>query len=223
MQRILIVDDETDIVNMLKSFFRSRGYEVWGAENGAEALRLAERRPDIILLDVAMPDMDGLEVCRRIRDLVSCPILFLSARIEESDKLGGFAAGGDDYVIKPFSLAELEARVGAHLRREIRHGNSARVKFSGELSIDYSRRTIYIGEEQLALPKKEFEIVELLSQSPGQVFDKEQIYERIWGYDSPGDSAVVAEHVRRIRAKLQKYSDISYIETVWGCGYRWRK
>lgn len=223
MQKILIVDDEKDIVDMLKSFFESRGYEAWGVTDGAEALRLAEQRPDIILLDVSMPDMDGLEVCRRIRDFVSCPILFLSARIEESDKVRGFAAGGDDYVIKPFSLMELEARVAAHLRREVRHGNGARVKFSGDLSIDYSQRMIYIGAAQLALPKKEFDIVELLSQNPGQVFDKERIYERIWGYDSLGDSGVVAEHIRRVRAKLQQYSDQTYIETVWGCGYRWKK
>lgn len=223
MGRILVADDEEDIVMMLKSFFESKGYEVWGAENGEEALKLAEKKPDIILLDINMPDMDGLEVCRRIRDFVSCPILFLTARIEDTDKVRGFAVGGDDYIVKPFSLLELEARVAAHLRREIRHGNGAQVKFSGDMSIDYSQRIIHIGGQELVLPKKEFEIVELLSQNAGQIFDKERIYERVWGYDGQGDSSVVAEHIRRIRAKFQKYSDAVFIDTVWGCGYKWKK
>lgn len=223
MKKILIADDEADIVAMLKSFFESRGYLVLGAANGLEALEKAEQGPDIILLDINMPDMDGMEVCRRIRDFVSCPILFLTARIEDADKVQGFAVGGDDYIVKPFSLAELEARVAAHLRREIRHGNGAVIKFSGDLSIDYSQRLIYIKDMPLVLPKKEFDIVELLSQNAGQVFDKERIYEKIWGYDGAGDSSVVAEHIRRIRSKLQKYTQRAYIETVWGCGYKWKK
>lgn len=223
MAKLLIVDDETDIVTMLKGFFESRGYEVWGASDGDSALALAEKKPDMILLDINMPDMDGLEVCRRIRDFVACPILFLTARIEETDKVQGFAAGGDDYIVKPFSLVELEARVAAHLRREIRHGRGAQVKFSGDLSIDYSQRILDFGGQKLVLPKKEFEIVELLSQNAGQIFDKERIYEKVWGYDSQGDSSVVAEHIRRIRAKLQKYSEHVYIDTVWGCGYKWKK
>lgn len=223
MMKILIADDEADIVEMLKSFFESRGYLVLSAFNGTEALERTEQGPDIILLDINMPDLDGIEVCKRIRDLVSCPILFLTARIEDADKVKGFAAGGDDYIVKPFSLTELEARVAAHLRREIRHGNGARVKFSGDVAIDYSQRVIYIGEEALVLPKKEFEIVELLSQNAGQVFDKERIYERVWGYDGQGDSSVVTEHIRRIRMKLLHYTERSCIETVWGCGYKWKR
>ena len=170
--RILISDDEVDIVEMLTGFFRSKGYEVFSAYNGVETLKLAELQPDIILLDINMPKLDGIEVCKKIRDYVSCPILFLTARIEENDKVQGFSVGGDDYIVKPFSLVELEARVQAHLRR-------------------------------------------------GQVFDKERIYERVWGYDSEGDSSVVAEHIRRIRTKIAAYTNKSYIETVWGCGYKW--
>ncbi len=221
--KILIADDEADIAAMLGSFFESRGYTVLRAADGAETLRQAERRPDIILLDIGMPGMDGLEVCRRIRDHISCPILFLTARIEDADKVRGFAAGGDDYIVKPFSLAELEARVSAHLRREARHGREARVRFSGELTIDYAERCVYYREESIALSKKEFEIVELLSQNAGQVFDRERIYERVWGYDSEGDSGVVAEHIRRIRAKLAAHTERTHIETVWGCGYKWLK
>ena len=116
--KILIADDESDIVSMLGSFFESKGFRVLPASNGAEALKQVEKQPDIILLDINMPGTDGLEVCKRIRDHISCPILFLTARIEDTDKVNGFAVGGDDYIVKPFSLMELEARVRAHLRRE---------------------------------------------------------------------------------------------------------
>ena len=140
--RILISDDEVDIVEMLTGFFRSKGYEVFSAYNGVETLKLAELQPDIILLDINMPKLDGIEVCKKIRDYVSCPILFLTARIEENDKVQGFSVGGDDYIVKPFSLVELEARVQAHLRREERHQTNTKVKFSGELafilSMDHS-------------------------------------------------------------------------------------
>ena len=222
-KKILIADDETDIVSMLSCFFESKGYIVLSAMNGAEALKYVEKQPDIILLDINMPGLDGLEVCERIRGHVSCPILFLTARIEDTDKVKGFAAGGDDYIVKPFSLIELEARVSAHLRREARHNFETQVKFSGELTIDYSERCLFFKGRRIGLAKKEFEIVELLSQNSGQVFDKERIYERIWGYDSEGDSSVVAEHIRRIRAKIAAYTERGYIETVWGCGYKWKK
>lgn len=220
---ILIADDESDIVSMLGHFFESRGFHVLPALNGEEALKQAEKQPDLILLDINMPGTDGLEVCRRIRDHISCPILFLTARIEDTDKVNGFAAGGDDYIVKPFSLTELEARVRAHLRREARHNAEARIKFAGDLTIDYSERCLFFDGNPISLAKKEFDIVELLSQNPGQVFDKERIYERVWGYDSEGDSSVVAEHIRRIRSKLAAYTNRAYIETVWGCGYKWIK
>lgn len=170
-----------------------------------------------------MPGLDGLEVCERIRDHISCPILFLTARIEDTDKVKGFAVGGDDYIVKPFSLMELEARVRAHLRREARHSFETKIRFSGDLTIDYTERCLFFADKRVGLAKKEFDIVELLSQNPGQVFDKERIYERIWGYDSEGDSSVVAEHIRRIRTKIAAYTDRAYIETVWGCGYKWIK
>ncbi|MCI8816125.1 MAG: response regulator transcription factor [Angelakisella sp.] len=221
--KLLIVDDEPDIVAMLASFFTGKGYQVLTAQSGREALLRAEQSPDLILLDVSMPDLDGLAVCQAIRDHISCPILFLTARIEDTDKVRGFSAGGDDYILKPFSLVELEARVQAHLRREARHQSQARVRFAGELAIDYGEQRLFFGKEEIPLTKKEFDIVELLSQNPGQVFDKERIYEKIWGYDSEGSSGVVAEHIRRIRAKLAVHSDRVYLETVWGCGYKWNR
>lgn len=221
--KILIADDEADIVSMLKSFFESKSYFVLTALNGAEALKQAEHNPDIILLDINMPELDGLEVCQRIRNHIACPILFLTAKIEDTDKVKGFLVGGDDYIVKPFSLVELDARVGAHLRREARHSFEAQVKFADNLTIDYSERILFYKGDKIILAKKEFAIVELLSQNPGQVFDKERIYERVWGYDSEGDSSVVAEHIRRIRTKIAAYTDRVYIETVWGCGYKWIK
>lgn len=220
---ILIADDELDIVKMLAGFFSGKGYNVLTAANGIDTIKQAERKPDIILLDINMPGLDGLSVCERIRDYVSCPILFLTARIEDADKVKGFSVGGDDYIVKPFSLVELDARVKAHLRRETRHSFNAQIKFADELTIDYAERCIFFMDSRIALAKKEFDIVELLSSNPGQVFDKERIYEKIWGYDSDGDSSVVAEHIRRIRTKIATYTEKSYIETVWGCGYKWIK
>ena len=207
--RLLIADDEADIVTMLTSFFEGKGYEVMTAFDGTEALKQVEKRPDLILLDINMPGLNGREVCSRIRDYM--------------DKVRGFSAGGDDYIVKPFSLAELEARVSAHLRRQARHSMETCVKFTGDLTIDFAQHSLFYGKEKIVLSKKEFDIVELLSQNPGQVFDKERIYELVWGYDSEGDSMVVAEHIRRVRTKIAVFTDRSYIETVWGCGYKWIK
>ncbi|MDE5588375.1 MAG: response regulator transcription factor [Acetatifactor sp.] len=221
--KILIVDDEPDIVSMLRDYFEYNGYEVTTAVNGPEAVKKAEKQPDIILLDINMPGMDGLEVCSRIRDFVACPILFLTARIEDSDKIRGFGIGADDYIVKPFSIDELGARVSAHLRRERRQRESAKVRFDDKLAIDYTERCLYYDGEIIPLAKKEFDIIELLSQHIGQVFSKERIYELVWDYDSDGDSSVVAEHIRRIRAKLAAAGMKTYIETVWGVGYKWAK
>ena len=220
-QKILIVDDVRDIVHLLESYFHRAGYQTMTALSGAEALEKASAKPDIILLDVNLPDMDGFEVCRRIREGVSCPILFLTARIEDSDKVKGFAVGGDDYVVKPFSLEELGARVAAHLRREVRRSAAMSVRFDDELMINYTDRTVTVRGQELNFAKKEFDIIEFLSQNVGQVFDRERIYERVWGYDSEGDSSVVSEHIRRIRVKLSNAGAKPYIQTVWGVGYKW--
>lgn len=219
-QRLLIVDDESGIVDMIKSYF-SLQYEVLTAHGGNEALQKLAKQPDLILLDINMPDMDGLILCQKIRELITCPILFLTARVESADKIVGFQAGADDYIIKPFDLDELGARVAAHLRREHRHRTKAAVRFFDELAIDYSSRTVTAAGEPVALSKKEFDIVELLSLNAGQIFDRERIYEAVWGIDGEGSSDTVMEHIRKIRAKLAAFTLHSYIDTVWGCGYRW--
>ncbi len=219
-QKLLIVDDEPGIVEMMKSYFE-RQYDVLTAYSGAEALEKVAQNPDLILLDINMPVMDGLAVCQSIRKHVACPILFLTARVESSDKIIGFQSGADDYIVKPFDLDELAARVAAHLRREKRRQENGSVRFFGEVAIDYLGRTVTIGGAEISLSRKEFDIVELLSLNAGQVFDRERIYERVWGIDGDGNSDTVMEHIRKIRAKLAGHTMHSYIDTVWGCGYKW--
>ena len=220
-KKILLVDDEKGIVTMMKNYFEMSGYSVYTAYNGNEALQKAAHNPDIILLDINMPDIDGLTVCQRIREHITCPILFLTARIETNDKINGFSAGADDYIVKPFDLDELGARVTAHLRRENRRQEQSTVRFFGDMAIDYSKRQITIKEYDVFLSKKEFDIVELLSMNAGQVFDRERIYDLVWGLDGDGNSDTIMEHIRKIRAKLAALSLHSYIETVWGVGYKW--
>lgn len=219
-ERILIVDDERGIADTMKAYFAPQ-YEVLTAYSGEEAIQKVERQPDLILLDINMPGMDGLTVCQTIREHIACPILFLTARIESTDKINGFQAGADDYIVKPVDLDELAARIAAHLRREQRRHNQSIVRFFGELAVDYSARTVTIHNEPVILSKREFDILELLSLNTGQVFDRERIYEAVWGIDGDGNSDTVMEHIRKIRAKLAAHTLHSYIETVWGCGYKW--
>ena len=223
MNKLLIVDDDKELLTMLRSYFEMKHYEIMTAENGAEALQKLQTPPDIILLDINMPQMDGLEVCRLIRDKVSCPILFLTAKVEEDDKVNGLLSGGDDYITKPFSLKELEARITAHLKREQRRSSRSEYLFQGELAIDYAAKTVQIGSDHLDLTKAEYRLIAFLSANPGIVFDKERIYEKVCGYDAEGDSRVITELVRRIRNKFSELTETEYIETVWGMGYRWIK
>ncbi|GGD86494.1 response regulator transcription factor [Paenibacillus nasutitermitis] len=221
MPKILIVDDEADLRKLLTDYFEINGYSVMTAKDSGEALRKVEQQPDLVLLDINMPEQNGLQLCEKIRDFVSCPIIFLTARIEDADKIAGFRAGGDDYILKPFSIRELGARVEAHLRREQRIQTKSSVRFNDDLVIDYTARELYYRDKRIPLAKKEFDIIELLSTHPGMVFGKERMYENIWGLDDQGDSSVIAEHIRRIRSKLKEYGCDNRIETVWGVGYKW--
>jgi len=219
--KILIADDEPGIIQLLKDYFEIQGYEVIEARNGVEVMEKLSRRPDIILLDVSMPGIDGFEVCRRIRAHVSCPILFLTAKVEEQDRINGLRLGGDDYIMKPFAIDELGARVEAHLRREERKRVNGSVLLADRLAVHYSERSVYYDSIPISFTKMEFDIVEILSMNPGQVFSKDQLYEKTRGYDGTGDSSIVTEHIRRIRSKLAEYAEQPYIETVWGVGYKW--
>lgn len=218
---ILIVDDDTELQKMLKNYFRLKDYQVETASDGMEAVEKAKSSYDVIILDVAMPGMDGIEVCKAIRESVECPIIFLTARSEEQDKINGLLSGGDDYISKPFSILELEARVIAHLKREERHLNRNKVRDG--FVIDYVKRAVFVDRQEMELTKIEYGIVEFLSMNPGQVFDKERIYEKVCGYDAEGDSRVITELIYRIRKKMEVLSVEEHIVTVWGMGYKWKK
>lgn len=221
MKQILVVDDEKYIRMMLKECLEMEGYLVYTAADGAEALEQLQHPIDLILLDVNLPDMDGYSVCERIRDIVLCPILFLTARTEERDRINGLKAGGDDYILKPFSMEELLARIEAHLRREERRQGRSEVYVNEEITVDFEGRRVLCQGEELNLTKTEFSILELLLTHAGQVFEKEQIYEKVRGYDGEADANIVTEHIRRIRKKMKAVCEKEYIGTVWGVGYKW--
>lgn len=221
--KILIVDDETMITDLLSAHLQDLGYDTLVANNSSEAMALLQKQPDLILLDINMPGQNGLELCRNIRDHIVCPIIFLTARITELDKINGLQYGGDDYITKPFSLRELSARVTAHLRRDERNKNKSPVLTSSDgLLVDMSKRRVFFGETEILFSKKEFDLLEYLMTNRGQVFDRERIYEAVWGYDAEGNSSVIKEHIRKIRTKQRDTTGHDYIETVWGVGYRWK-
>lgn len=221
MRKILIVDDEKEVADMIKDFLVLNDYEVIIANSGNEAIEKVSNSPNLILLDINMPDIDGLEVCKRIRNIVTCPIIFLTARALEQDRINGLLIGADDYIIKPFSLEELEARIIAHLRREERNLKKKKVKLQEDLYIDYSSKQVHYKNELVPFTKKEFDIIELLSLNRGQIFDKERLFEIVWGYNNDSEISVVTEYIRRIRQKFKNKSGKEFIDTVWGYGYKW--
>ena len=166
-----------------------------------------------------MPGIDGFTLCEKIRDKVDCPILFVTAKSEEKDLMVGLGVGGDDYIIKPFGIGELRARVAAHLRRELRE--KKHLVTIGEVEISLQAKQIFCKGQRIFLTKSEYAICEYLALNRGQVFSKEQIYEHVFGYDGEADSSAITEHIKNIRAKFQK-SEVSPVETVWGIGYRWK-
>ncbi|QQK08713.1 response regulator transcription factor [Miniphocaeibacter halophilus] len=215
-KKILIIDDEIEMVEMLDRFFTLKNFDTITSTSGENILDLISKEPDIILLDINMPEIDGFEVCKSIRNKTNAPILFLTARNSESDKVKGLMLGAEDYIVKPFSLNELYARVYTNLQREER-----KLEGSDSLEIDYGARTVKYNGEEIVMTKTEFDILELLSLNPNMVFDKDRIYDSLWSYDSFGDSAVIAEHIRKIRMKIKKFTEEEYISTVWGIGYKW--
>lgn len=183
MSRILIIDDEKELVMLLEDELKARGHEVMVAYDGEEGIKLSKKQPDLVLLDIMMPGMDGFEVCRSIRDEVLCPIIFLSAKQSEIDKIKGLNLGGDDYITKPFGLRELMARIDANLRREkraqyISTENKRTRLYFGKLNLDLKERTVKIDGKPIALTKREYDIIELLATHSGQVFSREHIYEK---------------------------------------------
>ncbi len=218
MANILAIDDEQGILELIKTALLREGHQVTTVSKFSTFSVEQCSYYDLILLDVMMPDVDGFTLCRNIRDLVDCPILFLTAKTMEEDIIKGLGMGGDDYITKPFGLGELRSRVAAHLRREQREKHHNFI-ISG-LKFKLSAKEVFVEDELIPFTKSEYEISEFLALNHGQVFSKEKIYEAVFGFDRESDSLSIVEHIKNIRAKLAKVNR-STIETVWGIGYKW--
>lgn len=231
MRKILIIEDDFSIAELQKDYLEIAGFQVTVCADGLTGYsEFMENDYDLLILDIMLPGMDGLEILRRFRDNKDIPVLLVSAKKEEIDKIKGLSLGADDYITKPFSPGELVARVSAHL------DNYARLKskFQSEgkkettltirgLKIDKDARRVFINDQEVNLAQKEFDLLNFLAQNPNRVFGREELFERIWGLDSLGESATVTVHIARIRDKIEgDPSNPQYIETVWGAGYRFR-
>jgi len=219
-QTILVVEDEASIASFVSLYLKNAGYAVKTAATGAEAMQhLAAGAPELIVLDLMLPDVDGIELCRRVRQRWDVPILMLTARDEDIDKIIGLEVGADDYMTKPFNPRELVARVKSILRRAApeRRDRESDVLAHGDLVIDAGRREVRVGEQEIQLAPKEFDLLWELLDHKGLVLTRDQLLERVWGYTFAGDTRTVDVHVRQLRRKL---GDASPIVTVWGVGYK---
>lgn len=228
MQKILIIEDDPDIAELERDYLEANGFAVEIVGDGTLGEKRAlEADVDLILLDIMLPGMDGFQVCRKVREVRNIPILLVSARQEDVDKIRGLGLGADDYIVKPFSPSELVARVKAHLQRyqQLTGKKSAgNVLQRGALTIDKDGHRVFLDGKEVPMPNKEFALLLFLAENPGVVFSKETLFERIWGEDSLGDTATVSVHVNRIREKIEpSTAKPTYIETVWGVGYRFKK
>jgi len=228
-KKILIVDDEKNIVEILKFNLKKEGFDTIEAYDGEQAVEMAlSQKPDLILLDVMLPKMDGFSVCSKLRQSISTPILMLTAKEEEVDKVLGLELGADDYITKPFSTRELMARVKANLRRTALEENSSEKQGNllscGDIQIDIDRYEVKRGDDVIELTLREFELVKFLALHAGQIFSRESLLEKVWGYEYYGDVRTVDVTVRRIREKLEKDpSNHQYILTKRGVGYYFNK
>lgn len=220
--KVLVVDDEKLIVKGIKFSLEQDGMEVDAAYDGEEAFAMIQEKDyDIIILDVMLPKMDGVQVCQQVREFSAVPILMLTAKGEDMDKILGLEYGADDYMTKPFNILELKARIKAIMRRT--RAAAAKVENLQEfrdLKIDYDSRRVFIADKEANLTAKEFDLLELLSKNVGKVYSREKLLDVVWGYDYPGDVRTVDVHVRRLREKIEPNpGDPLYIQTKWGVGY----
>ncbi|MCJ0061990.1 response regulator transcription factor [Clostridioides difficile] len=218
MSNILVIDDEEMILQLIKNGLQKDGHTVSVYSSAMQVSLDTLSHYDLIILDVMMPDIDGFSYCKKIRDLIDCPLLFLTAKIMENDITYGLGLGADDYLTKPFRIAELRARVNAHLRRENRERHNT-LNFD-RIKIDLSEKEIRIDNQTVIFTKSEYLICEYLARNKGQVFSKEQIYEAVFGFDGESDNSTISTHIKNIRAKFAKVN-IQPILTVWGIGYKW--
>lgn len=228
MNRILVIEDELSIAELERDYLELNGYEVDLAATGQEGLNLfKDKAYRLVILDLMLPDMDGYEICREMRELSDVPIIMVTAKNEDIDMIRGLGKGADDYIEKPFNPNKLIARVKAHISRYDRllsreQSEQGDIKIR-DLFIQPSTRRVLISNEDKVLTAKEFDILKLMASSPNQVFSKEHLLEQIWGFDFFGDVSTVTVHIRRLREKIEKDpSQPEYIETIWGVGYRFK-
>lgn len=221
MEHILIIEDDRAIARIEKDYLEMSGYRVTVAEDGETGCREALQNPfDLILLDVMLPGMDGFTVLQKLRDRLDVPILLVTARTEDLDKIQGLGLGADDYIEKPFSPGVLVARIRANLAQyaRLKQGGQSRLLTAGALRLDMGSRRVFLGDREVELKNKEYELLQFFMRNPGMVFDRETLYERVWGLDALGDNATVAVHINRLREKLGE----GYIQTLRGAGYRFQ-
>ncbi len=223
-QRVLVVDDEKLIVKGIRFSLEQDGMEVDCAYDGEEALELARQNQyDMVLLDVMLPKMTGFEVCQQIREFSNVPILMLTAKGEDMDKILGLEYGADDYITKPFNILEVKARIKAIMRRTNRKSakkEESRVVERGDMRLDCEGRRVYIKNKEINLTAKEYELLELLIKNPGKVYGRENLLKLVWGSDYPGDVRTVDVHIRRLREKIEEVpGEPAYVRTKWGVGY----
>lgn len=226
--KVLVVDDEKLIVKGIKFSLEQDGMEVDAAYDGKQALEMARQNNyDIILLDVMLPELNGFEVCQMLREESDVPIIMLTAKGDDMDKILGLEYGADDYITKPFNILEVKARIKAIIRRTKHHRDdepAPRTIVSGDLKIELDSRRVFIGDREVNLTAKEFDLLELLITNPNKVFNRENLLDLVWGYDYPGDVRTVDVHVRRLREKIEANpSEPRYIHTKWGVGYYFQK
>lgn len=228
MARILIIEDETAIAELERDYLELSGYEVTIAEDGLKGKQAAlEEDYNLVILDLMLPRCDGFEICKAIREAKDIPVLMVSAKKDEVDKIRGLGLGADDYMTKPFSPSELVARVKAHLQRYDRLvGGGIRenkVVETRGLRIDKTARRVFVNGEEKAFTTKEFDLLTYLAENPNRVFSKEELFREIWDMDSVGDIATVTVHIKKVREKIEAdTSNPQYIETIWGVGYRFK-
>lgn len=226
MKRALIIEDDQGIAELERDYLEANGFSVQICGDGIQGVKAALTEPvDIVILDIMLPGEDGFQVCRHIRQEKDIPILMVSARQEDIDKIRGLGLGADDYIVKPFSPNELVARVKAHLARyeqlTAREDRTHAVLRFGDLVIDEGAHRVFVRDREVVLPNKEFELLLFLAKNPGIVFRKETLFDRVWGEAAIGETATVSVHINRIREKIEDdTSRPKYIETVWGAGYR---
>lgn len=228
-KKILIVEDDENILQLEKDYLEANRFEVFTASDGDIGMAMAlNNRYDLIMLDIMLPGTDGLQICRKVRESSNVPILLVSAKRDDIDKIKGLGFGADDYIVKPFSPSELVARVIAHINRYERLTSAvqqpAEVIEIDMLRIDKSAHRVFVKDKEISLTNKEFELLACLAENPDKIFSKDELFEKIWQYDSMGETSTVTVHVNRIRDKLFAADPSArYVNTIWGKGYRFNK